>query len=161
MAEEQQKVILPFDAADEYRPEPPPPPEIPAWKDGSIRIGIHTSIAGDIVGALELAQGLGANALQIFSSSPRMWARGTSRISDADAARFRARRKELGLGPLVIHNNYLINLASPDPVLRLETIDLTKRWIDHAVMLGCPRVMVNQGTLAPDVRQSRTLRPLG
>lgn len=47
-----------------------------------------------------------------------------------------------------------LNISSPDPVLRLETIDLTKRWIEHAVMLGCPRVMVNQGTLAPEVRQS-------
>ena len=47
-----------------------------------------------------------------------------------------------------------LNISSPDPVLRLETIDLTKRWIEHAVILGCPRVMVNQGTLAPEVRQS-------
>ena len=47
-----------------------------------------------------------------------------------------------------------LNISSPDPVLRLETIDLTKKWIDHAVILGCPRVMVNQGTLAPEVRQS-------
>ena len=109
-------VHLAFDAADEYRPEAPPPPEIPAWKDGSIRIGIHTSIAGDISSSLEIAHGLGANALQIFSSSPRMWNRGGIRIAEAEAARFRARRKELGLGPLVIHDNYLINLASPNPV---------------------------------------------
>lgn len=47
-----------------------------------------------------------------------------------------------------------LNISSPNPVVRLETIDLTKRWIDHAVVLGCPRVMVNQGTLAPEVRQS-------
>ena len=47
-----------------------------------------------------------------------------------------------------------LNISSPDPVLRVETIDLTKRWIDHAVTLGCPRVMVNQGTLAPEVRQT-------
>jgi hypothetical protein len=47
-----------------------------------------------------------------------------------------------------------LNISSPDPVLRLETIDLNKRWIDHAAMVGCPRVMVNQGTLAPEVRQS-------
>jgi hypothetical protein len=45
-----------------------------------------------------------------------------------------------------------LNVSSPDPVVRLETIDLTKRWIDHAVTLGCPRVMVNQGTLAVEVR---------
>src|SRR5271156_2274175 len=112
MAEENYRTELTFDAADEYRPEPPPPPEIPAWKDGSIRIGIHTSIAGDISSSLDLAHGLGANALQIFSSSPRMWDRGTSRIGDADAARFRERRRDLKLGPLVIHANYLINLAS-------------------------------------------------
>src|SRR5271163_1802845 len=103
MAEENYRIELTFDAADEYRPEPPPAPEIPAWKDGSIRIGIHTSIAGDIAGALDIAHGLGANALQIFSSSPRTWVRGPARIAENDAARFRQRRAELQLGPLVIH----------------------------------------------------------
>jgi len=55
-----------------------------------------------------------------------------------------------------------LNISSPDPVLRVETIDLTKKWIDHAVMLGCPRVMVNQGTLTADVRQAAidTLRTI-
>ena len=46
-----------------------------------------------------------------------------------------------------------LNISSPDPVLRLETVDLTKQWIDHAVTLGCPRVMVNQARFrrgAPD-----------
>jgi Xylose isomerase-like TIM barrel len=47
-----------------------------------------------------------------------------------------------------------LNISATDPVLRLETIDLTKKWVDHAETLGCPRIMVNQGTLAPDVRQS-------
>ena len=47
-----------------------------------------------------------------------------------------------------------LNISATDPVVRLETIDLTKKWIDHAVILGCPRVMVNQGTLASDVRQA-------
>src|ERR1700724_3605276 len=101
MAEEH-RITLTFDDADEYRPEPPPAPEIPAWKDGSIRIGIHTSIAGEISGALEIAHGLGANALQIFSANPRMWARGAARISEADASRFRGGRREWGLGPLVL-----------------------------------------------------------
>src|SRR5271169_6675300 len=113
MAEENYKSTLTYDASDEYRPEPAPLPEIPAWKDGSVRIGIHTSIAGDISSSLDIAHRLGANALQIFSSSPRMWGHGSSRISDADAGRFRQRRSELKLGPLVIHGNYLINLASP------------------------------------------------
>jgi sugar phosphate isomerase/epimerase len=47
-----------------------------------------------------------------------------------------------------------LNISAPDPAIRLETIELTKSWIDHAVALGCPRVMVNQGDLAPAARKT-------
>jgi sugar phosphate isomerase/epimerase len=47
-----------------------------------------------------------------------------------------------------------LNISAADPVIRLETIELTKSWIDHAVELDCPRVMLSQGTLAPQVRPS-------
>jgi len=146
MAEENHRVALTYDASDEYRPEPPPAPEIPAWKDGSIRIGIHTSIAGDIAQALDMAAGLGANALQIFSSSPRMWDRGTSRVSEADAERFRTRRKELALGPLVIHSNYLINLASPNPVLRARSMQAFHQEIVRALALGADYLVLHPGS---------------
>ncbi|MGD0955629.1 MAG: deoxyribonuclease IV [Candidatus Acidiferrales bacterium] len=146
MAEEQHRSNLVFDAADEYRPEPPPAPEIPAWKDGSLRIGIHTSIAGDISGSLDIAHDLGANALQIFSSSPRMWGGGSSRISEAEAARFRERRRELCLGPLVIHGNYLINLASPNPVLRTQSVQAFHQEIVRAVALGADYLVAHPGS---------------
>jgi deoxyribonuclease IV len=144
MAEER-RIDLTFDASDEYRPEPPPAPEIPVWKDGSRRIGIHTSIAGDISGALELAQDLGATALQIFSASPRMWTRGTGRIPDADAVRFRARRKELALGPLVIHDSYLINLASGNPVLRTRSVQAFHQELVRAIALGADYLVAHPG----------------
>lgn len=56
-----------------------------------------------------------------------------------------------------------LNISNPDPVRRLETIDLNKAWVDHAVELGCPRIMVNQGTLAPEVRKDAiaTLKVIG
>jgi deoxyribonuclease IV len=146
MSEEQQRSVLSYDPADEYRPEPPPPPEIPVWKDGSVRIGIHTSIAGDIVRALDLAHGLGANALQIFSASPRMWERGVSRIPEADASRFRERRRELALGPLVVHDNYLINLASPDPVLRARSVQAFHQEIVRAISLGADYLVAHPGS---------------
>ena len=146
MAEEQQRVALVFDAADEYRPEPPPAPEIPAWKDGSIRIGIHTSIAGDIAGSLDIAHGLGSNALQIFSASPRMWGQGTQRIAEADAARFRERRKELALGPVVIHGNYLINMASPNPVLRTRSVQAFHQEAVRAMALGADYLVIHPGS---------------
>src|SRR5713226_8149514 len=87
-----------FDPEDEYRPEPEPEPQSPSWMNGSTRIGIHTSIAGSYVNALEAARKLGCNALQIFSASPRMWQGGSARIPEVDAQAFRARGKSCGWG---------------------------------------------------------------
>jgi deoxyribonuclease IV len=135
-----------YDESDEYRPEPPPVTLPPAWQDGSFRVGIHTSIAGDIAGALDTASKLGANALQIFSASPRMWPRGSSRIADADAERFKARRAELGLGPVVIHDNYLINLACPDRVMRTRSIQAFHDEIVRAISLDADFLVAHPGS---------------
>src|SRR5258708_17137212 len=120
----EQPIVQPteFDPEDEYRPDPEPEPQPPSWMDGSVRIGIHTSIAGSYLNALEVARKLGCNALQIFSASPRMWQGGSARISEVDAQAFRARRDELPLGPLVINANYLINLPSEPRLLQTPSI---------------------------------------
>lgn len=147
MEEPQHSSSARFLASDEYRPEPEPEPLPPAWLDGSRRIGIHTSIAGDICSALDLAKKLGANALQIFSSSPRMWSRGAvgSKTIEASSARFRARRTELKLGPLAIHTNYLINLASREPVLRVRSIQAFRDELVRAVSLGADFLVMHPG----------------
>src|SRR5260370_36957459 len=104
--------------------------------DGSVRIGVHSSIAGSYLNALEWARKLGCNALQIFSVSPRMWQGGSARIPEVDAQAFRARREELRLGPLVIHANYLINLASAERMLQTRSIQAFHDEIVRAVALG-------------------------
>jgi len=146
MPEEQRIAIhTEFDPEDEYRPEPEPEPLPPAWKDGSVRIGIHTSIAGSYLNALEAARKLGCNALQIFSASPRMWQGGPARIPEMDAAAFRGRREELRLGPLVIHANYLINLAAAQPMLRTRSIQAFHDEIVRALALGADFLVVHPG----------------
>src|SRR5215470_451765 len=135
-----------FDPEDEYRPEPEPEPQPPSWMDGSLRIGIHTSISGSYQNALESARKLGCNALQIFSASPRMWAGGPARIPEADAAAFRARREELCLGPLVIHANYLINLAATQPMLRTRSIQTLQDELVRGIALGADFVVVHPGS---------------
>jgi deoxyribonuclease-4 len=137
--------VIEFDPEDEYRPEPEPEPTPPTWMDGSLRIGIHTSIAGGYSNALESAHKLGCNALQIFSAGPRMWAGGPSRIPEVDAAAFRARRQELGLGPLVIHANYLINLAAQQPMLRTRSIQAFHDELVRGIALGADFVVVHPG----------------
>ena len=134
-----------FDPEDEYRPEPEPEPVPPAWLDGSLRIGIHTSISGSYLNALESARKLGCNALQIFSASPRMWQGGPARIPEAGAAAFRARREELGLGPLVVHANYLINLAATQPMLRTRSIQAFHDEIVRSIALGADYLVVHPG----------------
>src|SRR5438477_8081921 len=134
-----------FDPEDEYRPEPSPEPVPPAWMDGSLRIGIHTSISGSYLNALEAACKLGCNALQIFSASPRMWQGGPSRIPESDAAAFRTRREELGLGPLVIHATYLINSAGTQPMLRTRSIQAFQDEVVRGIALGADFLVVHPG----------------
>src|SRR5438105_2640867 len=145
---EEQRIAVPtqFDPEDEYRPEPEPEPLPPSWMDGRVRIGIHTSIAGSYLNALESARKLGCNALQIFSASPRMWQGGPARLPELDAAAFRGRREELRLGPLVIHANYLINLAAAQPMLRTRSIQAFHDEIVRAGALGGDFLVVHPGT---------------
>src|SRR2546428_4938620 len=162
-----------FDPDDEYRPEPPAEPVPPAWVDGSLRIGIHTSISGSYLNALESARRLGCNALQIFSASPRMWQGGSARIPDVDARAFRARRDELRLGPLVIHANYLINLASGQRMLQTRSIQAFHDEIVRAVALGADFLVVHPGargesssrqassTIVESVKQASKRAPMG
>src|SRR6266852_7945847 len=144
----EQPIVQPteFDPEDEYRPEPEPEPQPPTWMDGSLRIGIHTSIAGSYLNALEAARKLGCNALQIFSASPRMWQGGPARVAEVDALAFRARREELRLGPLVVHANYLINLASGERMLQTRSIQAFHDEIVRAMALGADFLVVHPGS---------------
>ena len=165
--------ITEFDPEDEYRPEPEPEPQPPSWMDGSVRIGIHTSIAGSYLNALEAARKLGCNALQIFSASPKMWQGGSARIPDVDAQAFRTRREELRLGPLVIHANYLINLASAQRMLQTRSIQAFHDEIVRAVALGADFLVVHPGsrgestpaqaisTIVESVKQASKHAPMG
>ena len=171
----EQPIVQPpeFDPEDEYRPEPEPEPLPPAWMDGSFRIGIHTSIAGNYLNALESARKLGCNALQIFSASPRMWQGGSARIPDVDAQAFRVRREELRLGPLVIHANYLINLASEQRMLQTRSIQAFHDEIVRAMALGADFLVVHPGargeatteqaisTIVESVKQASKRAPMG
>ena len=109
-----------------------------------VRIGIHTSIAGRLEQAAERAQELGCDAFQIFSSSPRNWTSAGIRPLEAEA--FRQRRHALGLAPLVIHDNYLINLASPQPVLRSRSIQAFRAELERALALQADYLVMHPGS---------------
>jgi len=142
--------------SDAQAPEVYPPPirepasqpvPTPLWLDGRPRIGIHTSIAGEASRALDTAARIGCTALQIFSGSPRMWPRPHQRQIPAPIAkRFRERRAALRLGPVAVHANYLINLASPDPRLWENSILAFRDEIIRALQLGADYLIVHPGS---------------
>jgi deoxyribonuclease-4 len=77
-----------------------------------MEIGAHVSTAGGIHTAIGRIAEIGGDAVQIFTQSPRMW-RPTNH-DPANIERFKQERAEAGIGGVVCHALYLINLASPD-----------------------------------------------
>jgi len=110
------------------------------------RIGCHVSIAGGVSKAIERAGERECECIQIFTTSPRMWAHFTH--EESEVAGFRAGVARLGLDPVVTHASYLLNLASPDEGLRARSAALlaaTARW---SAILGASAVVVHPGSCA-------------
>jgi deoxyribonuclease-4 len=108
-----------------------------------LRIGIHTSTAGSLERAALKAHELGANTFQIFSASPRMW---RAKLPDPDQVRLlKLARDRHDLKPLVIHDSYLINLATADAVIRQQSIQAFTGEIERASLIGADYLVVHPG----------------
>ncbi len=108
-----------------------------------MRIGIHTSTEGSLERAAIKASELGAETFQIFSGSPRMW---RTKQPDAEQIRLLKREREKSdLLPLVIHDSYLINLASPPSEIREKSIDGFRGEIERAILIGAEYLVTHPG----------------
>ena len=92
--------------------------------------GAHVSSAGGIWQAIDRGEEMGCDAVQVFTQSPRMW-RPTNHTPEA-VARFRERREEAGIGSVVCHALYLVNLASPDPVIHEKSVAAMRATLETA-----------------------------
>ena len=77
-----------------------------------MQFGGHMSSAGGIYTAIDRIEAIGGDCVQVFTQSPRMW-KPTAHKPEA-IERFKERRAEAGIGGVVCHALYLINLASAD-----------------------------------------------
>jgi deoxyribonuclease-4 len=83
-------------------------------------LGAHVSTAGGTAQAPPRAGALAATAMQMFTKQANRWA---ERECEGDeCAAFAAALGETAVSVTVAHDSYLINLASPDPVLRERSI---------------------------------------
>jgi deoxyribonuclease-4 len=108
-----------------------------------LRIGIHTSTAGSLEKAALKAAELGANTFQIFSSSPRTWR--ASKPAPSEIVLLRRAREKFDLTPLVIHVNYLVNLASADAEVRAKSIASFRGELERAGAIGAEFLVLHPG----------------
>jgi deoxyribonuclease-4 len=108
------------------------------------RIGIHTSTSGGVETAAERAYRLGCSTFQVFSSSPRQWQ--PWRLSEAQCAEMRRLRVQHDLAPLVIHCNYLINLAGANPGFYEKSVQAFRGEVERALALGAEFLVLHPGS---------------
>jgi deoxyribonuclease-4 len=107
-------------------------------------VGVHTSIAGALENAAHHAKKIGCDTFQMFSANPRGWR--TLDPTPEDCERFRAARAKHGLNPVVIHDNYLINLAAADALIREKSVAAFRRELERAVVLGADFLVTHPGS---------------
>jgi len=108
------------------------------------RIGIHLGTAGGASNAVERAREIGANTFQIFSSSPRMWR--APKVDPKQAARMKALRAALDVGPLVIHTSYLVNVCSQTDEVREKSVAAFRGEIERALDYGAEYLVLHPGS---------------
>jgi deoxyribonuclease IV len=103
-------------------------------------VGAHVSVAGGLAHALPRAEGVGAEAIQIFVSSPRAWAPPPP-DPDGDAAFAAARTL-----PVFIHAPYLINFGSPSPQTLTKSCEALEFALRRGTATGAQGIVLHAGS---------------
>ena len=108
------------------------------------RIGFHAPIAGGLANALKKARSLDCDAVQIFSRNPRGW---LARPLEGEAVEaFRAAQSETEISPVVVHCNYLVNLAAADTTIREKSIASFREEVERGLHLHADYLVVHPGS---------------
>lgn len=122
----------------------------------SRRIGIHTSSAGGVQNAAERAYRLGCNTFQVFSSSPRQWA--PYELGQPQCDEMNRLRARYDLKPLVIHTNYLVNLASSNELFLHKSMHAFRGEVERAMALCADYLVLHPGSFRGADREQGLLR---
>lgn len=118
--------------------------------------GAHISVSGGYLKALDYAQSVGCECVQVFAKSPRQW-RGAA-IDREAAAAFVAAREERSFGPLFTHTAYLINLSTSNEELRDKSIAALADELTRGAVLGAAGVVTHVGNVPEGDRAAAASR---
>ncbi len=105
-------------------------------------LGAHCS--GGVKKSLDRAAELGVDSLQLFVQSPRTWR--FPEHDPADLEAFRNRRQEIGIGGVLVHALYLVNLASPNDDFYSKSTSTLCSTVDASCAIGADAVVFHVGS---------------
>ena len=111
-------------------------------------LGAHVSSQGGVAAAPARGGALRATASQLFTKTPSQWREPA--LATATVEQFRSEVSRHRLEAVVAHDSYLINLASPDPVLRARSMQSFTNELDRSRALGLRAVVSHPGNYMDD-----------
>jgi deoxyribonuclease-4 len=107
-----------------------------------MRLGAHVSASGGLDKAIDRAADIGAEAAQIFVSSPRMWR--FRNPPEKETVKFKEKSKERDVAPVFIHGSYLVNLGGGEELLG-KSVDVLSKSMQAAGTIGAAGVIFHGG----------------
>jgi deoxyribonuclease-4 len=104
---------------------------------------VHVSIAGGLTRAVERAEALACETMQIFSKTPRGWA--AHPLDPHDVTQARRLREQFAIRPLAVHASYLINLASEQPELYQKSISALIEELERCRVMAADFLVLHVG----------------
>ncbi len=108
-----------------------------------MKIGAHVSTSGGPAAGIDRAMEIGAEAIQIFASSPRAWRFKT--LSEDQVLAFHERVEATGVKPTFIHGSYLVNVGG-DPAMLEKSVNSLVANLEAAGQIGAAGVIFHGGS---------------
>jgi deoxyribonuclease-4 len=118
-------------------------------------LGAHVSTQGGVQKAPARGKTIGATAIQVFTKTPSQWREPA--LTEESRTAFRREFDRSEIARIVAHDSYLINLASPDPVLAARSAESFIAELRRCDQLGIPAVVSHPGNFIDD-REAGLLR---
>jgi deoxyribonuclease-4 len=109
-----------------------------------MKIGAHVKTAGGVDKAIDRAEEMGAETIQIFSGAPQAWRRKEYRPEEVEA--YRARVAETGIEPAFVHGVYLVNLATDNQENLAKSVDALVHDMNVCHLLRASGVIFHLGS---------------
>jgi deoxyribonuclease IV len=109
-----------------------------------MKLGAHVSTAGGVGNAPANAEAIGADCMQVFTRNQNRWS--SKPIGEREAGRYRAELERVGVGPVLAHDSYLINLAGDDPEKLARSTAAFGDELTRAQLLGIPYLVAHPGS---------------